>query len=218
MYKLAVIIYHKNAEKIYNKHWILKCIESLQNQTIKDFVVFELNYGGEFERYYPVLNGQETFFESKSMHNHIDAMNYLIDKAFKKGFDVVFNVNLDDYYSPLRFQKQVLAIENGAQLVSSNFYYFTENRPPFKQMEMAKFQLTLGKNLDRNHNVIAHPVVAMHKSFWEEGLKYNNLIGFEDLDLWQRAFKLGKKFKILSDYLLYYRIHENQITKKHKGK
>jgi hypothetical protein len=58
----------------------------------------------------------------------------------------------------------------------------------------------------------------MHKSFWVDGLKYNNLIGFEDLDLWQRAFKLGKRFKILKDYLLFYRIHEKQITKTHKGK
>lgn len=216
--KLAVIIYHKNAFEIYNKNWILKCIESLQNQTIKEFTVFEINYGGEFERYYPQFQGQEVFFESKNMENHIEAMNYLIDKAFKKGFDVVFNVNLDDYYHPQRFQKQIEALKSGVQLVSSNFYYFTENRPPFKNMEMSKFQSTLGQNLNRNHNVIAHPVVAMHKSFWEEGLKYNNLIGFEDLDLWQRAYKIGKVFKILPDYLLYYRIHEKQITKTHKGK
>lgn len=215
--KCAVIIYHAEANKIYQTEWIRKCIDSLRNQSYKDFDVFELNYGGDAVFYYdgPELKKQISF----KFKNHIHAMNEMFEAAFnEKGYDVVFNVNLDDYYAPERFQKQINAIKQGYNLVSSNFCYYNDLRGVFKKMDMSKFQSHIGIEFSKNHNVIAHPVVAMHKSFWALGLKYNDLIGYEDLDFWKRAFKKGAKFKILPDYLLFYRIHEKQITQTHKLK
>lgn len=208
--KCAVIFYHKNIEFIYKKEWIYKCVESIKNQTYKDFDVFELNYGFGNKFYYDTSVQYQFKFD-----NHIEAMNYLITHAFNLGYDVVFNTNMDDYYTNIRFEEQIKAIRKGYQLVSSNFNYINDNGF-LKQMDMVRCG-DIGFNLMRNHNIIAHPVVAMHKSFWTEELRYNNLLGFEDLDLWKRAIKSGKKFKILPNYLLNYRIHDNQITKFYKG-
>ena len=33
-------------------------------------------------------------------------MNYLLDRIFSDGYEVVFNVNVDDYYAPTRFERQ----------------------------------------------------------------------------------------------------------------
>lgn len=215
--KLAVIIYHKNVDKIYKKEWIDEAIDSIRKQTFQEFDVIELNYGGkDIMTAYGEKLGRNYECHHKHLENHIFAMNYLIDYAFKNGYDVIANINLDDINHPQRFEKQLEAIKQGYQLVSSNFNYFDE-RGIFKQMNMVKCG-DINFNLMRNHNVICHPAVMMHKSFWSEGMRYNNLLGFEDLDLWKRAIQAGKRFKILPDYLLNYRIHKNQVTQTHKLK
>lgn len=213
--KSVVIFYHKNIESIYPNSWIFKCVKSIKDQTHKDFHVIELNYGGNGKKYCEGIKEEYVFLNMK-FENHIGAMNYLYDLCFQSGYDVVFNTNMDDFYSITRFDEQLKAIKKGFQLVSSNFYYVDKLDHPFKAMRMNLFSPTIALNLKRNHNIIAHPVTAMHKSFWT--LKYNNLIGYEDLDLWKRAFDEGKTFCILPEFLLFYRIHGNQITKTHKLK
>lgn len=218
MQKIAVIFYHKNALKIYKPEWIDKCIGSIKNQSFKNFDVFELDYGGGKNMFAYDINKPTYQFHDVKFENHIGAMNYLYNYLFKDlKYDVVFNVNMDDYYAPNRFERQLEAINLGWQLVSSNFYYVNEDGKIFKNMNMLKCG-DLGKNLDVNHNIIAHPCVAMHKSFWDDDLQYHDLIGYEDLDLWKRAHAKGKHILILPDYLLYYRTHSNQITKHHENK
>lgn len=212
--KCAVIFFHKDIDKIYQPEWIENCVKSIKLQKHQDFDCFELDYSGKHKKYCSSVGKKHYFFSIKK-NNHIEAMNYLIDMVFALGYDVVFNTNMDDEYCIYRFEKQLKAIEEGYQLVSSNFNYINERGTHIKHMNMLKHG-NIEFNLNKRHNVIAHPVVAIHKTFWT--LKYNDLIGYEDLDLWQRAIKEGKKFIILPDYLLYYRIHNKQITKTHKLK
>lgn len=213
--KVAVIIYHSNASKIYKKEWIDKCINSIKAQTFQNFDVWENNYGPD-DLHYADGIGTLKYDSLFKCSNHIHAMNDLIGKLLDFGYDIILNTNLDDYFSPDRFAKQIAAIQNGAQLVSSNFHYFSDERGIFKRMDMSRYG-NIGIQLRRNHNIIAHPVVAYHKSFFDDGLRYNDLLGKEDLDLWQRADKLGRRMVILNDYLLQYRIHDNQITKTYNG-
>ena len=201
----CVIFYHKNALKIYEQSWIDQCVNSVLGQTYTQFEILELNYGGGTDRF---TEGSQFF--SLEMENHIEAMNFLINYAFASGFDVVFNTNMDDNFHRDRFALQLHAIKRGAQLVSCNFRYFGAR---VKDMDMARFNKTIGENLAKGHNVMAHPAVAMHRSFWDADLHYKNILGSEDLDLWRRAFKKGKCFQILPDYLLNYRLHANQVTK-----
>ncbi len=215
--KPAVIFYHKNIHNIYESVWIDECLESIRKQTHQDFAVFELDYGGSGTSMLCSNIKEDYHFYSNQFDNHIGAMNFLISEVFSKGYDVVFNTNMDDHYEHDRFEKQLNKINEGFQLVSSNFYYVSSARNITNNLNMTACG-DIGDNLKNNHNVIAHPSVCMHKSFWDDDLHYNNLLGYEDLDLWQRAFNKGKKFFILEDYLLFYRIHNNQVTKSHKGK
>ena len=213
--KTVLIVYHKNAQMIYKKSWIDRCVRSIQEQTYKDFDIIEINYGGENIFYFTELSNKKELIID-NLDNHILAMNYLIQIALNKGYDIIANLNLDDYYEPNRFEAQIAAINNGAQLVSSNFHYFNDERKHFKRMDMQRYA-NVGIQFKRNHNPIAHPVVAYHRSFFEDSLMYNDLLGYEDLDLWKRACALNRRFVILPEYLLHYRIHENQITKTYKG-
>lgn len=213
MSRCAVVFFHSNIDAIYKKRWIDKCIESILNQTYKDFDIFEIDYSGKNNQR---IKGSKFF--SVEMQNHIFAMNFIISEVFDSGYDVVFNTNFDDFYAPDRFAKQLERIKSGFQVVSSNFYYITEvgDKDIFtRRMNMSKCG-DIRYNLLKNHNVIAHPCVAMHRSVWDEGFRYNeNEIGFEDLSLWKKVIQKFK-FSIMQDYLLFYRIHNNQITKHHK--
>jgi len=214
--KIGVIFFHKNIFNIYNKRWIEKCVSSILNQTIKDFTIYEINYGSDSVSLFECIPdlGHDLFFFNQEMSNHAEAMNFIIDKAFENGEDFIFNTNLDDYYSPDRMEKQIEILEKGFDVVSSDFCYVTEMGED-DTVTLHKNILQFGPitvNLNVDHNVIAHPVVAMSKKFWEGNRYVPDEIPREDLLLWKRAVNNGYKFYIHPDELLFYRLHENQVT------
>ena len=64
-------------------------------------------------------------------------------------------------------------------------------------------------------NPIIHPTVMMRSSLVKnESVKYNADSKSEDFDLWSRiVFHYNKKIAVIPRTLLYYRIHDGQITK-----
>lgn len=207
--KVAVLVYHNDITK-YKVSWTKKFVDSILNQTFYNYTIFELSYGG---------NNQSLFYSgvpyleyyNRELTNHIEAMNFLIDRAKELDYDIIFNTNIDDYYSPDRFEKQIDKLKEGYDLVSSNFSYINAENEITNDMFMYKFKDDIKNQLNIGHNVIAHPVIATRASFWKDFRYDKTKLGYEDLDLWQRAINT-KRFAILKDYLLYYRIHDKQIT------
>lgn len=234
--KAAVILYHKNILKIYKPDWILKCLESIDSQTFSNYDLFELNYGDEQENEKISLldicenlyfQNKKCFFFKKQYANHIFAMNFLLNTIFyDNDYDIVFNINLDDFYHNTRFQKQVdfLNKHNDYDLLSSNFKYVNEGDVPylnkdlafkfksFSQTEFNEEQKYIGQQFKNGHNIVGHPCVCMTKRFWEKVGPYRNKIGYEDFLLWKKAYNNGIKIHIMPEYLLFYRIHGKQVT------
>lgn len=220
--KVGVVFFHKNLRKIYKEEWVDKSIRSMLNQSYGDFIIYEIDYSGDnnslISKYSP---SQEHKFFSLELENHGYAMNYIIDRAFSDGCDYVFNTNMDDYYSRFRIQKQLDAFNDEEDVVSSNFYYITEINGMdsiVKPFYVHQYEKNIeGELIEKFHNVIAHPVVAFSKKFWNQNRYDPSEIPLEDLKLWQRAYSGGSKFKILEDFLLHYRLHEKQITGNNMG-
>jgi hypothetical protein len=213
--KIGVVFFHKNIKSIYHEEWIKKCVESILSQTVKDFSIYEINYGGGD---YSVLEGSEIknphFFISEEKENHAEAMNIVISLAFDDGCDCVFNTNLDDFYDSRRFQIQLDWIKNGYDLVSSDFCYIEEvdGKDTITLTRNIKKFGDIQENLEREHNVIAHPCVAYSRKFWENNKYIPQEIPREDMFLWIRSIKKGFKFHICEEVLLNYRLHKNQVT------
>lgn len=205
--KAAVIIFHKNIQN-YPEKWVNDCICSIKNQTYKDFDVFEVDYGDTWTQVY-----KGSHFESTKFDNHADAHNFLLDKVFSLDYDCAFNVNIDDVYAVNRFERQIACIEEGYDVVSSNYYNMDENGDTIKAMLMSD------KNIENemmyNHNIIAHPSVCYSRKFWTTCTKLKgDEIPLDDFKLWKRSIDSREyKFLILPDYLLYYRVHENKVSK-----
>lgn len=224
--KTAVIIYHKNIDMIYPKSWVTKCLNSIYTQTYQNYDILEINYGKSSDS---IIKNRihRKYFWKIPMKNHIHAMNFLLDKAFNElNYNIVFNINLDDYYDKKRFSYQVDAINQGYDLISSNFYIFTENTEEklmndvectisFINSGSTNSQNNIKWMLNNNKNVIAHPCVAYSRKFWKILKKYEDVLLYEDKILWKKAInEHNVHFKILKQYLLYYRIHLNQVSGK----
>jgi len=213
--KLGVVFFHKNIQSIYQERWIKKCVDSILNQSTGEFSIYEINYGGDL---YSVLEEREIknphFFISEKKENHAEAMNFIIELAFNDGCECVFNTNLDDFYDLQRFKVQSEWINDGYDLISSDFCYIEE----IEGEDIVTFSKNIKgfgdikENLEKGHNIIAHPCVAYSKNFWENNKYSPEEIPREDMLLWTRSLKNGFKFYICDEVLLNYRLHENQVT------
>lgn len=210
--KIGVIFFHGNLYRIHDPKWSVKCLESIMNQSVKDLNYYEINFGDDQLK---LVNGSKFFH--KPMKNYVDAMNFIISQAFNDGCDYVFNTNVDDFYHPRRIEKQLEFLEKGYDIVSSDFCYVDLEDNPFQYLNMSKYG-DIESNLIIEHNVIAHPSVGFNKRFWEDPLnRYDiNSVGKEDLELWKLSIQRGYKFHIVDEVLLYYRIHNNQVTADNK--
>lgn len=202
MAKLAIIVYHKLLGQ-YPAEWITTFKESIENQTHWDFTIYEHNYNGGDERIF-----KESIYSSFELNNHAEAQNYLIDLAFDHGFDYVFNTNCDDFYSLDRIEKQLIYLEHGYDIVSSNFTLLDSNGEAYHTHTFDK--LDIKAQLAKEHNVICHPVVAYSKHFWEFNRYRPFEIPYEDMKLWQRS--IGSfRFIILEDVLCFHRVHSSSV-------
>lgn len=215
--KVGVILYHSNIKNIYKERWIKKSIESMINQSFNKLTFYEVDYSGSNESILEQYDIEKKFW-SVSLDNYAHAMNFIIDKSFEDGCDYLFNTNLDDYYHTDRVKIQLEKIEN-FDVLSTDFVYIEESGDNddeiTREMAISRYSDRISSELKIDHNVIAHPSVCYNKTFWEIGEKYDpTKTPEEDLDLWKRLSEGGHRIGILSDVLLFYRIHKNQSSTK----
>lgn len=236
--KVAVIIYHKDADIIYLPKWIEECVNSISTQ-ILDFGIFEMRYGtnsagfGPKKYYCNYLGSTRHLFDHEIIENHIQAMNYMLNKCFAEGYDFVFNINLDDIYSPERFEKQLkFMIEGDYDLVSCEFSRKYESSgkiiervvagqigssvTPEKLKEI--YSLPYEEIVAKGLNIICHPGVLYSRKFWFEHGPYEDSLGNEDLKLWMKSIQAGAKVGIYMDKpLMTHRVHDNNTGTIHKA-
>lgn len=203
--KPAVIIFHKDVSR-YPLKWIDRCVNSIRNQTYQNFNVFELDYSGKGRQIY-----KGSTFINKKMLDHAKAHNYLLDFVFSKGYSCAFNVNVDDYYSLDRFEKQIKYIEQGYDVVSSNFHNVDEFDNITQAIKIDKLDFVIESK--KKHNIIAHPVVCYSEKFWTTCSKLESSeIPTDDFELWKRSYETGKyKFIIIPEFLLFYRVSDLKV-------
>ena len=130
--KIGCIFYHSNVFSYIEHEHIFECLTSIDNQTFKDFDIFELNYSKKTEE--DIFLTDIGFFKDKKIttyrqecRNHIEAMNFLLNKTFKElDYDIIFNINLDDIYDEKRIELQLIKVFEGYDLISSNYTIFQD--------------------------------------------------------------------------------------------
>jgi hypothetical protein len=203
--KVAVIFYHKN-HTIYEWKWLEECILSILKQSYKDFIIYELNYDGGISILSKFELDNRLIFFNKKLDNHADAMNFLLDKCVEDKIDYVFNTNIDDSYHLDRIKIQLKKLEEGYDIVSSNFILMNKDND-----KMIMNINDINDSLTNDHNIIAHPSVCYSKKFIKNNRYVSSDIPKEDLLLWKKTIN-KYKFFICEEFLLNYRIHNNQVS------
>lgn len=200
--KVGLICYHKNIYSVYKPEWVKQFIDSILNQSYRDFTIYEANYGGGEERLF-----ENSIFESIELPTFVHAMNHLIERSLEDGIDAIANSNADDYFALNRIEVQLPFIENGYDIVSSNFCLIQDDQI----VKVHSFdKLDLKYELGRNHNIIGHPSVVYSRHFLLNNRYEPEDIPFEDMILWQNTVN-NFRFKIVPENLLFHRIHENSV-------
>lgn len=209
--KVATILYHKNILNICDESWIKDCIGSILNQSFRNFTIYEINYGDDD---YKLKDYFETDIDwkyyQKPLKNHAEAMNFLFEECEKDNVDYIFNNNMDDFSRFDRFWIQLdESNRNNLDICCSNFIHIDRKNKEIRKMNMSEKDFQI--EFERGHNMVCHPSVLYSKNFYTNNRYDIDEIPEEDFNLWKRTLK-DFKYGLVNEYLIYYRIHPNQIT------
>lgn len=228
--KVGVIIYYSDIFQ-YKLNWIKKCLMSIRDQTHTDYFILELNYGEDniaLLTQCNIFSKNKYCYHSLKLKNYIHAQNFLFKKGFEEyNFDVIFNINIDDYYEKTKFEKQIKVLQNSdAQIVSSNFKLFQEisGKECYQDITLIKEKDIEKQNdilyplfLNNNSKYFQNSGSCITKKFFLSADK--NV--FEDYELFEVLFmckKMIKKvnFYIIPENLCFQRIHKKQLSYKYR--
>jgi glycosyltransferase involved in cell wall biosynthesis len=217
--KVSIIMPVYNGEK-----FLKEAIESILNQTFTDFEFIIINDGSKDNS----LSIIEEYKQKDSRIKIIDQKNLGIIKALNNGLKIskgkyIVRMDADDISLSDRIEKQLayLKKENAylcgtwAHVIDKNGVINTKKEFNYPPKTWTENKLSMIK-----WNPFIHPSVLFKRELYEKekdknGNLYKNYKHIEDYELWTR---INPKYKSVNiqEYLLNYRIHNNQITNRNK--
>ncbi len=207
--KISVIMPCYNPDK----KWLREAVESILNQTYKDFEFIILD-DGSTNNIEEVIN-EYKHSEMGSKIKYIKLPHRGISETLNTGFDeaqgeYIARMDADDISLPDRFKIQVEFLDNNLEysVVGSSIEIFGTGNYIWNYPQTPKyFDFLKGC-------FIAHPVVMLRKKDFDKyNLRYKSDIACEDYELWSRAIRYVK-FYNLPISLLKYRLHGDNISLK----
>ena len=214
---ITVLMPAYNAER-----FIGKAIESILNQTYKDFEFLIINDGS--------IDNTESIIQSYSdlrIRYIRNEKNIGLIATLNNGIDLangewIARMDADDIALPqrLEFQKQYVDTHKETDVLSSTIIFINEAGEstgtwPLDQKTINTKEL---KSAMIRENCIAHPTVMCRKSLLQKFKYRPNSIHIEDYDLWLRLLNRGYNFAKIDIPLLYYRVHTESVTGTHLKK
>lgn len=194
--------------------WIKQSVDSILNQTFKDFEFIIVNDKPERSENNVLLSRYEQSDKRiRIVHND---KNIGLTKSLNKGLSIakgeyIARMDADDISVPERFEKQVRYMESYPEIgVCGSAIEYIGCRSGYK---------TYPENVDTQNILLespfAHPSVMIRKSALAES-KYNEDFRYsQDFELWVSLYSKSICFHNLQEPLLKYRISDEQIMAKH---
>ena len=228
--KVCCIIYHSKIFTTYKEDWVLECIKSIYLQTYKKYDIIELCYDESDNSLIKMFKEKGIFktnrliFLNKKMKNNIEAENYIFNYAFNKlNYDVCININIDDIYNNKRFELRMKKIEEGYDIVSSNYKIFQNYEGEKYEREMkivTNFEDEYEERLFYCKMIIDKKVTIPFSCFTFTKKAWNlvkKVIYPESLYLCQKILSKEVKIHTCDQILLYHRIHSKQYSNIYKN-
>lgn len=201
---ISILLATYNGEK-----YIKKSIESVLNQTFKDFELL-IGFNGTTDNSKNIVlefnDERIKIFDYGDDKGKSKTLNKLIKEA---KYDWVAIQDDDDVWLPKKLEKQIEFIDS-FDVIGTQIFYVDESenitgKPnlSLNHEEIIKKSLS-GDNQIANTSSIFKKDLAFKVNFWDE-----NLIGIEDFDFWLKLINLGCKFTNIKKELVLHRLHKN---------
>ncbi len=197
----------------YNEplEWIKKSIESILDQTFKDFELILIDDNPERKELLGILNKYKEIDERIVLVKN--DRNYGLPKSLNIGLGIargeyIARMDADDVSVRDRFLVQSNFLNNNQDcfLVGASVVLMNKEGVEIKKV----YPITGGEKIKKKlqlTNCIYHPTIM----FRNEGVLYREKLKYaEDYDLYLRLISRGKKLENINQTLLYYRIGNNK--------
>lgn len=218
--KISVLMSVFNTKKNY----LTEAIESILNQTYKDFELIIIDDGSTLEYISDILDD----YRKRDSRIIIikNEKNIGLTKSLNKGLHMargkyIARMDSDDISALNRFEKQLDYMEKhndiavlgsrvkkfGKKQENEPFYYIDFTQGYYERFRIKMFFANIGP---------MHPAVMIRKAFLDHNkIKYNeNIQNAQDYCLWMDCILNGGKIYNYPEILLYYRLHADQISTK----
>ena len=202
--KVSIIMSVYNGEK-----YIQEAVDSLLRQTFSDFeflIVDDDSSDGTWTLLNSITDSRVVIFHNDQNMGLTCNLNYLIEKA--KG-SYIARMDADDLCDAKRLEKEVAVLDGDEtiQMVCAYSQCFGDADALVKtpaDYELLRAFLLFG-------NPITHSSVMFRKS--EYHYYDTEYVKSQDFELWDRMVAKSEKIHVIKQPLVYYRIHDEQITK-----
>lgn len=210
--KISVIFPVYNAEK-----FLFDSIDSILNQTFKDFELIIINDGSTDKSEEIILSFKDDriiYIKNEENLKLIKTLNVGVKRA--TGF-YISRMDADDIAFPNMFEKQLDIFKENVEIdiVNIQTYLMSNNGTSYrKNRAVIKVHSDVHKHVVFFQNLISHPGVMVKAGLLKE-YRYNENeidVPFQDVDLWYRILSDGAKCYTTEDFLLFYRNNPNGIT------
>jgi len=199
--KASVIMPVYNEEK-----YIKKAIESILNQTFKDFEFIIID-DGSTDRTKEILKK----YKDKRIKIITNRKNEFVSRALNKGIkkakgEYIIRIDGDDIALPNRLEKQINFLETHPEIsVLGSAIFEINKKNSLKLMPVLTKDDQIKKGLGlRMFRIIYHPTVIIRKKVLIDIGMYNEKLQYtQDKDLWLRLAAKEYKFENLREPLLF---------------
>lgn len=204
---------------VYNekKEWIIKSIESICNQTFKDFEFIIILDD-------PSNNELKTIIEEFAKVDvrikfYINEQNLGLVQTLNNGLNIsngkfIARMDADDISCPERFEMQIDFLERNPEidLVGTNWKFIDENDNILFEHSKLPTKLEFIKCNIKYNNMFLHPSWIFRREILEKLNKYRNIEYCEDFDFITRCLTSDIKVSNINEYLMLYRIRNSSIS------
>ncbi|MDD2245158.1 MAG: glycosyltransferase family 2 protein [Dysgonamonadaceae bacterium] len=206
---ISIVMPAYNAEK-----YIKEAIDSIIGQSFSNFECIIVDDGStDSTRDIIRSYNDERIVLLENKHDYIASLNRGMNAPKGK---YLARMDADDIMHPdrLKIQYAVMEAEPSITVCGTWMQHIGERVPPQSIAVSANGLVEFPLLQFMKGNFMFHPTAVIRRNFLiENKLHYEkNYIYAEDLKLWTEIAKLGGKFYIDNQVLLYYRISETQIT------
>jgi glycosyltransferase involved in cell wall biosynthesis len=145
--------------------------------------------------------------------------NIGLARALERGLaaashDVIARMDADDVSVPIRFEKQLPLIEQGADIVGSALFEFAGDIGNVVQVRVPPLDPQWIRSASRFRDPFNHPTVVYRRSAVRAAGGYQDMHLMEDYLLFARMLACGAKPANLAEPLVYYRVSEGAYARR----